>query len=154
MQGQVRQVGLEHIQIHLMRLELLHNLLLQLLHLRQQIEQIIWGEEGEVKITCSHDGRSRVLQCLRKQIERIRVDTVVAHLQSEHINMGIHTEELVHIVRELHSARSTGRQDIFAEAHALHIGIRQVQVQYTLHQVPFQRTVKREVCLYLFIISR
>ena len=154
MKSHFRQVGFEHIEVHLTSLELFHNFLLKFLDLRHQIEEVIGSEEGEVEVTCTHSSRSGVLQRLSKEIERIRVDAVVAHLQFEHINMRIHLEELIHIVGELHGARSTGRQDILAEAHALHISKRQIQIQHTLNQVPLQGAVKGKVCLHLVVVCR
>ena len=154
MQGQVRQVGLEHIEIHLTFLELRHHLLLQLLHLGHQVKEVVGGEESEVEVACPYRGRCRVLHRLSKEIEGISIDAVAAHSQVQHIHMRIHTEELVHIVGELHVARATCHQDVLAEAHFLHIGKGQVEVEHTLYQMTFQGAVEGQVCLHLVVVSR
>ena len=67
--------------------------------------------------------------------------------------MRIHTEELVHIVGELHVARAACHQDVLAEAHFLHIGKGQVEVEHTLYQMAFQGAVEGQVCLHLVVVS-
>ena len=110
------------------------------------------AEESEVEVTRAQGGRRRVFPCLSQERERIGINAVASHLQMQHLHMRIHMEEFVHIVGELHGAIGTCRQHILAETHALHISIRQIQIQHTLHQVPFQRAVKRQVCLHLLVV--
>ena len=91
------------------------------------------AEKSEVEVTRAQGGRRRVFPCLSQERERIGINAVASHLQMQHLHLRIHMEEFVHIVGELHGAIGTCRQHILAEAHALHISIRQIQIQHTLH---------------------